>query len=354
MITLLTFIFGLVLLAAGGELLIRSSSRLAQEFGVSRLFIGLTVVAFGTSAPEAVVSVFAALNGSTDLALANVIGSNIFNVLFILGISALITPLAVSINIIRFDVPLLSAISFLLLILSLDGFLGRWEGILFLVILIIYVFWNYRSAKITNKDKRSSKKNKAPIASTGIPRQLFFYKGRIGNLIMVLCSLMLLVIGSRLLVSSASSMARRFGISEIVIGLTVVAAGTSLPEVATSVIAAIRGERDIAVGNIIGSNVFNILGVLGLSTVLAPSGIKVSPSLLAFDIPVMLAVALLCLPIFINKLTVFQWEGGLLLGYFLIYTLYTLLYAAEHDLLSGFSFIVGYFIILNKSVIKQK
>jgi cation:H+ antiporter len=146
-------------------------------------------------------------------------------------------------------------------------------------------------------------------------------------------------------VESVSTLARWLGLSELVIGLTVVAAGTSLPEVATSVMAALRGERDIAVGNVIGSNIFNILGVLGLAATLAPGGVTVSPALLAFDLPVMVAVAVVCLPIFFNGMTVFRWEGGLLLSYFVIYTTYILLRAAEHDALRGFAMVVGWFVV---------
>jgi cation:H+ antiporter len=152
-------------------------------------------------------------------------------------------------------------------------------------------------------------------------------------------------LGSRWLVEAASTMARAIGLSELVIGLTVVAAGTSLPEVATSVMAALRGERDIAVGNVIGSNIFNLLGVLGLSAIMAPAGITVAPAVLAFDLPIMVGVAVICLPIFFNGMTVFRWEGGLLFGYFIIYTTYILLRAAEHDALHGFVAIVTWGIL---------
>ena len=162
------------------------------------------------------------------------------------------------------------------------------------------------------------------------------------NAVVVVLSLGLLVLGSRWLVESASTLARALGLSELVIGLTVVAAGTSLPEVATSVMAALRGERDIAVGNVIGSNIFNILGVLGFSATLAPGGVSVAPAILSFDLPVMVAVAVVCLPIFFNGMTVFRWEGGLLFGYFVLYTTYILLRAAEHDALHGFVTIVAW------------
>ena len=344
-LTVLTFVFGLAVLAAGGELLIRSSSRLASDLGVSRLFIGLTVVAFGTSAPEAVVSVTAALRGSSDLALGTVIGSSILNVLFILGLSALIIPLAVSVQVVRFDVPVLVGVSVLCLLLGLDGVVGRWDGLLLLAVLVVHVFVIYRKGLQSKDSDPQSPVQRGPEAPAGVPRPLAPWKGRAVNVLIVVASFVLLALGSRWLVESASTLARWLGLSDLVIGLTVVAAGTSLPEVATSVMAAMRGERDIAVGNVIGSNIFNILGVLGLAASLAPGGVTVSPAVLAFDVPVMVAAAVLCLPIFFNGMTVFRWEGGLLLGYFVIYTTYILLRAAEHDALSGSATFVGWIVI---------
>lgn len=343
--TLLLLVLGLALLAAGGEFLVRSSSQLASNLGVSRLFIGLTVVAFGTSAPEAVVSVMAALGGSSDLALGNVVGSSIFNVLFILGLSALILPLAVSAQLVRFDVPVLVAVSIGCLLLGLDGVVGRWDGLLLLAALAVHVLAGYRLGLRTGGSAPPAQTARDPEALADLPRAPARWQGSALNAAVVLASLGILVLGSRLLVEAASTLARAIGLSELVIGLTVVAAGTSLPEVATSVMAALRGERDIAVGNIIGSNIFNILGVLGLAATLAPGGVAVAPAVLAFDLPVMVAVAVACLPIFFNGMTVFRWEGGLLLGYFVIYTAYILLRAADHDALQGFTAIVGWGVV---------
>jgi len=338
--TVLIFVLGLALLTAGGELLVRSSSRLAANLGVSRLFIGLTVVAFGTSAPEAVVSVMAALKGSSDLALGNVVGSNIFNVLFILGVSALIIPLAVSAQLVRFDVPVLVGVSVTSFLLALDGSIGRWDGLFLLAVLVAHVFVGYKKGLSSSSSEPDAAPARSLEAPEGMPRALLRFKSSALNAVVVLISLGLLVLGSRWLVESVSTLARALGLSDMVIGLTVVAAGTSLPEVATSVMAALRGERDIAVGNVIGSNIFNLLGVLGLSAVLAPAGVSVAPAILSFDLPVMVAVAALCLPIFFNGMTVFRWEGGLLFGYFVIYMTYILRRAAEHDALHGFAAIV--------------
>lgn len=341
-LTGLLFVLGLGLLTAGGELLVRSASRLASNLGVSRLFIGLTVVAFGTSAPEGVVSVTAALSGASDLALGNVIGSCIFNVLFILGLSAVIIPLAVSSQVVRFDVPVLVVVSVSCLLLSLDGVVGRLDGVLLLAALLAHVFVSYRKGLAAADGGHAATPARGPEAAEGLPRPPMRWTGSAANLVVIIFGLGLLVLGSRLLVASASTVARALDLSELVIGLTVVAAGTSLPEVATSVMAALRGERDIAVGNVIGSSIFNILGVLGLSSVVAPEGIAVAPAVLSFDLPVMVAVAVLCLPIFFNGMTVFRWEGALLFGYFLLYTTYILLRGTEHDALQGFVTIVSW------------
>lgn len=342
---LLSFLFGLAVLLAGGEMLVRSSSRLASELGVSRLFIGLTVVAFGTSAPEAVVSVVAAFKGASDLALGNIVGSNIFNVLFILGASALILPLMVSTQLVRFDIPMLVGISFLVLFFGRDGTVGRGEGLFFLALLVVHMAVGYRLGKLAGVGDPKAKVRPVPEAPAGLPRRLVRIKGRWLNVSLVLFSLVLLVVGSRLLVETASTLARWLGLSELVIGLTIVAAGTSLPEVATSVMAAWRGERDIAVGNVIGSNIFNILGVLGISSLLAPGGITVPPSVGGFDLPVMVAVAVLCLPVCLSGMTIYRWEGGLLLGYFVMYTVYILLQASEHPAFGGFSALIRWIVL---------
>jgi cation:H+ antiporter len=336
--TVVLFLVGLVLLAGGGELLVRSASNLATGLGVSRLFIGLTVVAFGTSAPEAVVAVVAALRGSSDLALGNVIGSNIFNVLFILGLSALIVPLAVSTQLVRFDVPLMAVVSVLMVVLCADGEVNRLDGVLLLAGLGLYTWLGFRLGQKAASGEGSFVPQ-ANLRGVG-PR------GRVAkDGLLVLVSLGLLVVGSRWLVDSATEFARWLGLSDMVIGLTIVAAGTSLPEVATSVMAALRGERDIAVGNVVGSNITNVLGVLGLSAVVAPTGVQVPGEVLVFDLPVMAAVGLLCLPVFFSGMTVSRWEGGVLLGYFVLYTAYVLLRAAGHATLPTFTNVVGWVVL---------
>jgi cation:H+ antiporter len=332
------FIAGLLFLIIGAEALVRGASRLAAVFGIAPLVIGLTVVAFGTSSPELAVSVKSALSGQASIALGNVIGSNIFNVLFILGASALIVPLVVSQQLVRLDVPLMIALSFLVLLLALDGRFGAVDGLLLVAGLVTYVWVLIR---LSRKETASAKRQSVPEAANANPKAA----GWIRNISLVIVGLALLVLGSRWLVDGAVSFARHLGVSELIVGLTIVAAGTSLPEVVTSIIAALRGERDIAVGNVVGSNIFNILGVLGISSVVAPGGIPVSSAVIGFDIPVMIAVALACLPIFFTGGTISRTEGVLLLAYYVAYTAYLILAASHHDALPRFSAIMLEFVI---------
>jgi cation:H+ antiporter len=336
--TVMMFLLGLVALVFGAELLVRGASKLATTFGVSPLVVGLTVVAFGTSAPEVAVSVNAALSGNTDLAVGNVVGSNIFNILFILGLSALITPLIVHAQIIRQEIPIMVGACLLLFVLSLDGKISFSESLLLLGTLIAYTaFLIFQSRKETREvqeeyAKENDSKNKwdAPIYV---------------QIILILIGLSLLVQGSEWLVDSAVIFARMMGVSDIIIGLTIVAAGTSMPEVATSVMAAFKGERDIAVGNVIGSNVFNILGCLGITGLVAPMGLVVPVSVLNFDLWVMLAVCFACIPVFISGREIARWEGGIFVGYYIAYVAYLILASKEHAAIPVFSTVMMSFVI---------
>ncbi|KJU76397.1 calcium/sodium antiporter [Pseudomonas sp. MDMC216] len=320
--TLMTFVYliaGLVLLVAGAEVLVRGAAKLAAQFGIPPLIIGLTVVAFGTSAPETAVSVQAALDGSGDLAIGNVVGSNIANVLLILGLTALIAPLIVSRQLIRLDVPIMIGASLLTFGLAWDGSLSRLDGALLFAGILAYTAFLIYNAR---KDKGGEDDEFAK--EFGLDEAPKPYAWAI-NLGLIIAGLVLLVTGSNFLVEGAVTLARALGISELVIGLTVVAVGTSLPELATSILAAIKGERDIAVGNIVGSNIFNLLCVLGLASLVSPAAISVSPNALAFDFPVMIAVAVACLPIFFAGYRINRWEGLLFLAYYVAYTLYLIL-----------------------------
>ncbi len=324
------FLAGLIALVAGAELLVRAASRLATSMGISPLVVGLTVVAFGTSAPEIAVSVGAAMDGRTGLAVGNVIGSNILNVLLILGLSALITPLVVNLQIIRQEVPVMIGASVLVVVLALDGRVGSGDATLLLALLVAYtVFLIVQS--------RGAPVEPARIAAGSDGARPKPSGHWIVQLLLLLAGLMLLVMGSGWLVDAASVFARSLGVSDLVIGLTIVSAGTSMPEIATSVMAALRKERDIAVGNVIGSNIFNLLGCLGLSGLVAPQGLEISQAVLAFDIWVMLAVAVACLPIFVTGREIARWEGAVFVTYYLAYTGYLILSAQQHDALPFFS-----------------
>lgn len=334
--TLIFFAIGLIILIAGAEALVRGASRLASTVGISPLVVGLTVVAFGTGSPELAVSVIASVNDKADISLGNVIGSNILNVLFILGLSAVIVPLAVSRQIIRLDVPIMIICSVLVLIMGLDGSISRTDGILFTAGIIAYTVFLIRQSR---KEKERPSDEFVKEYKAGGKKTLLI------DIALVAAGLGLLVLGSRWLVNGAVMIATYLGLSELIIGLTIVAAGTSLPEVATSVIASIRGERDIAVGNIVGSNIFNILAVLGISGIAAPDGIAVPESVLRFDIPVMTAVAVACLPIFFTGNVIARWEGKLFLLYYAAYTTYIVLDSTDHYFERTFAFGMIWFVI---------
>jgi cation:H+ antiporter len=334
MTPLLSFVLGLAALIGGAELLVRGASRLALSFGISPLVVGLTVVAFGTSSPELAVSVQSAWSGQVDIALGNVVGSSIFNVLFILGLSALITPLLVAQQLIRQEVPVMVGASLLLWALVWDGGISRWDGALLFGLLTAYLVF------VIRQSRRENKAIEAEYAQE-------FGDGRRWDgywpvqLLLIAGGLAMLVTGSDWLVGAAVVFAKQLGMSELVIGLTIVAAGTSMPEVATSVVAALRGERDIAVGNVVGSNIFNILCVLGLSALVAPASLTVPESMLSFDLPVMIAVAAACLPIFFTGNLIARWEGALFLGYYAAYTVYLVLAAQRHDALAAYGFVMA-------------
>ena len=321
MLTSALLIGGLLALAAGAEGLIRGASALARRWGVPSLVVGLTVVAYGTSAPEMVVSAQAARAGQAGLALGNVVGSNIFNVLFILGLSALLAPLVVHRALFQREVPVMVGLSFLLWGLGLDGRVSRSEGALLLLLLAAHTVFQIRSGR------KESRADAPPAGRTSMTRALLLTAG----------GLALLVLGARWFLAGSVSVARGLGLSELIIGLTLIAAGTSLPEVATSVLATLKGERDMAVGNVVGSNIFNILGVLGLAAVIAPHGVEVPAAAEGFDIPVMAAVAVACLPVFFTGHRIARWEGGVFFAYYAAYLAFLILDAREHDALPLFN-----------------
>lgn len=340
MLTILTLIGGLVLLTAGAEVLVRGASSLAVAARISPLVVGLTVVAYGTSTPELVVSMQSSLRGQADIALGNVVGSNIFNVLFILGVSALIVPLRVAQQLVRFDVPLMIGLSILVAAMAWDGKIGSWDGLLLTVGLLVYTAWGIvqsrREQAVVQQEYAAEYGAAEPRSSAG---------KMVLNVALVGIGLVLLVFGSRWFTDASIAVARELGLSEFVIGLTIVAAGTSLPEVATSVMAAFRGERDIAVGNVVGSNLFNIMGVLGLSGIVSSHGVAVSEAALRLDIPVMIAVAIACLPVFFTGHLIARWEGAVFLGYFFAYTAYLILTETNPEMTRTFGVIMVAFVL---------
>lgn len=338
---ILFFLLGLVALVVGADALVRGASKIALRLGVSPLVVGLTIVALGTSAPEVTVSVSAVLGGQSDIALGNVVGSNILNILFILGLAALIAPLVVDAQIIRQEVPIMIGASVLLLMFSLDGRITLNESVMLAILLVGYTgFLIVQSRKQTTAVKEEFAGEIHPSVEKAWDSHLFV------QILLIIGGLALLVLGSRWLVQAAISFARQLGVSDLIIGLTIVAAGTSLPEVAASVVAAVKGERDIAVGNVVGSNLFNIFGCIGLAGIAAgPAGLGVEPSLLRFDMWVMIAAAIACLPIFLTGREIARWEGGLFLAYYLAYVTYLLLAASEHDRLPAYSAVMLSFVL---------
>jgi cation:H+ antiporter len=337
-LTIALFITGGAVLIAGAELLVRGASRLAVRAGISPLVVGLTVVAFGTSSPELAVTVSSARAGASDMALGNVVGSNIFNILFVLGISAVIAPLVVAQQLVRLDVPLMIGASILVLLLGLDGAIGRGEGLLLFAALGAYTTFLILQSRRETALVRAEYEEAFGRGPHGRRRWL-------ADLGQMVAGLVLLVLGARWMVDAAVATATALGVSGLVIGLTIVAVGTSLPEVATSILASLRGERDIAVGNVIGSNLFNLLCVLGLGSFFSPGGVSVPRGALTFDLPVMIAVAVAALPIFFTGYSIARWEGAVFLCYYVAYVVYLVLEATEHDALSEFGAAMTWFVL---------
>jgi cation:H+ antiporter len=312
--TYLLFVVGLLFLLVGAEGLVRGASRIATAMGVSPLIVGLTVVAFGTSAPEFAVGLAGVLAGSTDITVGNVVGSNILNILLILGLAALLTPLAVPRQMVRREVPVMVGATLVAALMASNGLVEPVEGVTLFGALIILVSLSIQQAR----------RERVPVVrATGESgaRTLMVHGA------MTLAGLGLLILGAHWMVDSAVDIAREFGVDELVVSLVVVSLGTSLPEVATTVVAGIKGERDLAVGNIVGSNLFNVLGVLGLSAAVSGPGLPVQSMTLQVDLPVMVGAALICLPIFFTGQRVSRGEGVFLLVGYVVYTGYLVLRA---------------------------
>ncbi|MEK9775640.1 MAG: calcium/sodium antiporter [Quisquiliibacterium sp.] len=338
MIDALLFAAGLFSLLAGAELMVRGAAPLALSLGLSPLVVGLTVVAFCTSAPEIAVSARAVLEGHNDITVGNVIGSNVFNLRVILGFSAVVAPLVVRSQVIRQEVPIMLGSAVLLMLISRDGVLGHLDAALLSALLLAYIVFLVLQARRGPQPvgaEYASEFSRRANQSSPLALQLG----------LIIAGLALLVVGASWLVDAASAFARALGMSDLVIGLTIVAAGTSLPELATSAVATLRGERDIAIGNAIGSCTFNTLGCLGVSGLLSASGLTIAPSALNFDLWVMLAAGFACVPVMLTGRRIARWEGALFLGYYASYTAYLILATQEHDALPVFSQAMLWFVI---------
>ncbi len=311
MIAIGLLVVGLVVLTVGAEFLVRGGAALALRLKIRPLVVGLTVVAFGTSAPELAVSIKSALAGQGDVAAGNVIGSNIFNIAAILGIAALIFPLAVHAKLIRYDIPLMIGVTVVAMVMMRDAALSRVEAALLFAGLITYLVVTFRFS--AREDAAMEEEASAELPKPG--------RSALLEGLMIIGGLAALVIGADWFVRGAVDLARWFGLTEAVIGLTIVAAGTSLPELATSVVASFRRHTDIAIGNVVGSNIFNILAILGLTGIIHPFSTQ---NILAFDAWTMLLFAVLLFPLAATGCVLKRWEGAVLLLGYLGYIAYRL------------------------------
>ncbi len=305
---ILFLVGGLILLVAGGEILVRGSVGLAKKFNVSPLIIGLTIVSFGTSSPELLVSIKASVSGYGAISLGNVIGSNIGNIAIILGIASLIYPIAISKQIIKKEMPILIVVTLISILFLLDGKLTRLEGAIFFAGLIVYVYFGYKLSK-----QHSNEIVYSPEVEATKPMNVWL------AILLILGGLALLVYGGNLFVDGAVAIAKKFNLSEAVIGLTIVAVGTSLPELFTSLIAAIKKEADIAIGNIIGSNIFNLIGILGLTAIIRPIE---APQINLIDFGMMMLLTLFLFPLLKTGMKLSRLEGLFLISVYVGYVVY--------------------------------
>lgn len=312
----LTFLLGLGVIVLGAELLLRGATRVAAMLGVKPLLIGLTIVSVGTSAPELAIGIMAVLDGKGPLAVGNIAGTNILNILFILGLSAALRPLPLHLQSIRFDVPVMIVSALLLLFMSLDGVLSRWEGLILVALAVLYTLALIRLSRHESPEMKQEFAEEfspeALRAGTGIVRGSY-YAFLLG------AGIALTVVGADLMVQGASEIAQAFGVSDAIIGLTIVAIGTSAPELATTIVATLKDDRDVAVGNLIGSSISNILVILGLTCLAAPQGVDVSDDVLRIDLPLGAAVAIACWPVFRSDRMVSRREGLFFVGAYLVY-----------------------------------
>jgi cation:H+ antiporter len=309
---------GLVLLIAGAELLVRDGTQLAARLGVSPTVIGLTIVALGTSAPELAVGIDAVLVGNGDLAVGNIAGTNVVNILLILGMSALISPLVLDRETKQVDLPAIVLASAALLLMAVDGSLSRAEGLVLLAGSLLYTAAIMQRARQQSRDIQAAfpEEFADDVRQAGATRLMF------ANLAGLLASILIIVVAAHWLVKGAVDLAKLWGVSDEFIGLTVIAIGTSAPELVTTIVSTLKKQRDIAIGNLLGSSVYNILFILGVTVVIPSSPVPVAFIITAVDIPVMTAVALVCVPVFCTGRGVSRPEGALFVGTYFAYLSY--------------------------------
>jgi cation:H+ antiporter len=327
-------IIGLGVLVWGADLLVRGAAQLAALIGVPALFVGLTVVAFGTSLPELAIALRAAAGGQDALTVGNVLGSNIANILLILGLGALLAPMVIAPSLLRREVPLMIVISAALWAVSHDLAITPSDGVVLLLLAGLWLLQSGLAALDENRELR-------------VATQQPLFRGRVVvlNSALTVGGLALVVVGAQLLTDNAVVLARAFGVGELFIGLTIVAIGTSLPEIATTVLAALRGERELAVGNVVGSNIINIGVVLGLTALVTPGGVSVPSAALNFDLPVVMVSAVACLPIFLTGELIGRPQGALFFGFYLAYLGYLIIDALNAPFRDQYLAALLYFVL---------
>lgn len=319
----LTFLFGLIVITVGAEILLKGASKIASLLNIRPIVIGLTVVSVGTSLPELAVGLTAIGEGAGDIAVGNIAGTNIVNILFILGLSAAIRPLPLQMKSVKTELYTMIFAGVLLFVLSLDGRLNTWDGLLMFILGIIYLIIIVRTSKNERASVQSEFKEEFEPSTT---KEKADYKIWSWNVMLLFCGIIATIYGAEKLVDGAVSIAQYFGMSDAVIGLTIIAIGTSAPELATTIVGTIRNERDVAIGNLLGSSIINIFIILGITSIFTSNGVNVSDDILWFDLPLVALVALVCYPVFRSDQMVSRREGILFVSLYLAYLSYLLFF----------------------------
>ncbi len=319
----ITFLFGLIVITAGAEILLKGASKIAALLHIRPIVIGLTVVSIGTSLPELAVGLTAVGEGAGDIAVGNIAGTNLVNILFILGLSAAIRPLPLNLKSIRTEIYTMIIAALLLLLLSLDGRLSLWDGMVMVLSGVLYLVIIIRTSRNEPFHVQMEFRERYETPAQYEKKDIRVWGW---NFILLFCGIVTTIYGAHKLIEGAVEMAKYFGMSDAVIGLTVIAIGTSAPELATTLVATIRNERDVAIGNLLGSSIINIFIILGITNIFTPGGINVSSDLLWFDLPLAALVAIVCYPVFKSDQMVSRKEGIAFVGLYIAYIVFLLWY----------------------------